>query len=130
MWTFLDMLLLSVFFIICPLLISLYNIAVLIVIRRFFLINVVVKICKLLSKLDLPTLRKGSCLQGQLFNSNVGLKKKHMIIRTAMLYNEINSGQIVTLKKVYDRNVVNKYGLYLLLGVIIYNLIDYIYIYI
>ena len=32
----------------------------------------------------------------------------------------------VTLKKVYDRNVVNKYGLYLLLGVIIYNLIDYI----
>ena len=30
---------------------------------------------------------------------------------------------------VYDRNVVNKYGLYLLLGVIIYNLIDYIYIY-
>ena len=29
----------------------------------------------------------------------------------------------VTLKKVYDRNVVNKY---LLLGVIIYNLIDYI----
>ena len=35
----------------------------------------------------------------------------------------------VTLKKVYDRNVVNKYGLHLLLGVIIYNLIDYIYIY-
>ena len=34
-----------------------------------------------------------------------------------------------SLKKVYDRNVVNKYGLYLLLGVIIYNLIDYIYIY-
>ena len=33
----------------------------------------------------------------------------------------------VTLKKVYDRNVVNKY---LLLGVIIYYLIDYIYIYI
>ena len=32
----------------------------------------------------------------------------------------------VTLKKVYDRNVVNKY---LLLGVIIYYLIDYIYIY-
>ena len=32
----------------------------------------------------------------------------------------------VTLKKVYDRNVVSKYGLYLLLGVIIYNLIDYI----
>ena len=36
----------------------------------------------------------------------------------------------VTLKKVYDRNVVNKYGLYLLLGVIIYNLIDYVRIYI
>ena len=36
----------------------------------------------------------------------------------------------VTLKKVYDRNVVNKYGLYLLLGVVIYNLIDHIYIYI
>ena len=38
----------------------------------------------------------------------------------------------VTLKKVYDQNVVNKYALYLLLGVIIYNLIDliyYIYIY-
>ena len=34
----------------------------------------------------------------------------------------------VTLKKVYDRNVVNKYGLYSLLGVMIYNLIDYIYI--
>ena len=32
----------------------------------------------------------------------------------------------VTLKKVYDRNVVNKY---LLLAVIIYYLIDYIYIY-
>ena len=31
----------------------------------------------------------------------------------------------ITLKKVYDRNVVNKY---LLLGVIIYYLIDYIYI--
>ena len=31
----------------------------------------------------------------------------------------------VTLKNVYDRNIVNKYGLYLLLGVIIYNLIDY-----
>ena len=36
----------------------------------------------------------------------------------------------VTLKKVYDRKVENKYGLYLLLGVIIYNLIDYVYIYI
>ena len=36
----------------------------------------------------------------------------------------------VNLKKVYDRNVVNKYGLYLLLGVVIYNLIDYMYIYI
>ena len=35
MWTFLDMLLLCVFFIICPLLISLYNIAVLIIICRF-----------------------------------------------------------------------------------------------
>ena len=34
----------------------------------------------------------------------------------------------VTLKKVSDRNVVNKYGLYSLLGVIIHNLIDYIYI--
>ena len=32
----------------------------------------------------------------------------------------------VTLKKVYDRNVMNKYGLYSLLGVIIYNLVDYI----
>ena len=31
----------------------------------------------------------------------------------------------VTLKD-YDRSVVNKYGLYLLLGVIIYNLVDYI----
>ena len=28
--------------------------------------------------------------------------------------------------KVYDRNVVNKYRLYLLHGVIIFNLIDYI----
>ena len=36
-----------------------YNIAVLIIICRF-LINVVVRICKPLSKLDLPTLRKGS----------------------------------------------------------------------
>ena len=35
----------------------------------------------------------------------------------------------VTLKKVYDRNVVNKYRIYLLLGVITFNLIDYIYIY-
>ena len=35
----------------------------------------------------------------------------------------------VTLKKVYVRKVVNKYGLYLLLGAMIYNLIDYIYIY-
>ena len=33
----------------------------------------------------------------------------------------------VTLKKVYDRNVGNKYRIYLLLGVIIFNLIDYIY---
>ena len=33
----------------------------------------------------------------------------------------------VTLKKVYDRNVVNKY---LLLGVIIYYLIDYMYIHV
>ena len=31
-----------------------------------------------------------------------------------------------SLKKVYDRNVVNKYGLYSLLGAIIYNLVDYI----
>ena len=36
----------------------------------------------------------------------------------------------VTLKKVYERNVVNKYGLYLLLGDIINNLIDYVYKYI
>ena len=35
----------------------------------------------------------------------------------------------VTLKKVYDRKVVIKYRLYLLLGVVIFNLIDYIYIY-
>ena len=28
--------------------------------------------------------------------------------------------------KVYDRNVVNKYRIYFLLGVIIYNLIDFI----
>ena len=34
MWTFHDMLLLSVFVIICPLLISLYNIAVLIIVCR------------------------------------------------------------------------------------------------
>ena len=31
-----------------------------------------------------------------------------------------------TLKKVYDRNVVNKYKICLLLGVIIFNIIDYI----
>ena len=31
---------------------------------------------------------------------------------------------------VYDRNVVNEHRLYLLLGVIIFNLIDYVYIYI
>ena len=36
----------------------------------------------------------------------------------------------VTLKKVYDRNVVNKYRIYLLLGVVIFNIIDYVYIYI
>ena len=36
----------------------------------------------------------------------------------------------VTLKKVYDRNVVNKYRLYLILGVMIFSIIDYIYIYI
>ena len=35
----------------------------------------------------------------------------------------------VTLKMVYDQNVVNKYRLYLLLGVIIFDLIDYAYIY-
>ena len=34
----------------------------------------------------------------------------------------------VTLKKVYDRTVVNKYRSYLLLGVIIFNLIDHTYI--
>ena len=33
---------------------------------------------------------------------------------------------LVTLKKVYDRNVVNKYWKYFLLGVITFNLIDYI----
>ena len=33
-------------------------------------------------------------------------------------------------KKVYDRNIVNKYRIYLLLGAIILNLIDYIYIHI
>ena len=32
----------------------------------------------------------------------------------------------VSMKKVYDRNVVNKYRLYLLIGVIIFNIIDYI----
>ena len=61
MWTFiLDMLQLCFFFFLhnCPLLIPLYNTAVLIIICRF-LINVV-KLCKLLSKLDLQTLRKGS----------------------------------------------------------------------
>ena len=31
-----------------------------------------------------------------------------------------------TLTKDYDRNVMNKYRLYLLLGAIIFNLIDYI----
>ena len=36
----------------------------------------------------------------------------------------------VSLKKDYDRNVVSKYRMYLLLGVITFNLIDYIYIYI
>ena len=36
----------------------------------------------------------------------------------------------VTLKKVYDRNVENKYRLCLLLCDIIFNLIDYMYIYI
>ena len=35
---------------------------------------------------------------------------------------------IFTLKKVYDRNIVNKYRLYLLLDIIIFYLIDYIYI--
>ena len=36
----------------------------------------------------------------------------------------------VTLKKVYDRNVVIKHRIFLLLGVIIFNIIDYmIYIY-
>ena len=53
--------------------------------------------------------------------------------------NRINCGQswkeyyiyiiCVTLKNVYDRNVVNKYRIYYLLGVITLNLIDYIYIY-
>ena len=32
-------------------------------------------------------------------------------------------------KSVNDRKIVNKYRLYLLLGVMIFNLIDYIYIY-
>ena len=48
-------------------------------------------------------------------------------------YYEIKSSALplfVTLKKVYDRNVVDKYRLYLLLGVIIFNLIDYVYIYV
>ena len=34
----------------------------------------------------------------------------------------------VALKKVYDRNAVNKYRIYLLLDVIIFNLIDYVYV--
>ena len=33
------------------------------------------------------------------------------------------------MEKVYDRNVVNKYRLYLFLGIIIHNLIDFVYIY-
>ena len=36
----------------------------------------------------------------------------------------------VTLKKVYDRKVVNIYRIYFLLGAITISLIDYIYIYI
>ena len=36
----------------------------------------------------------------------------------------------VTFKKVYDRNVVNKYIIYLLLGAMSFNLIDYIYMYV
>ena len=43
------------------------------------------------------------------------------------IYVYIHNEMLVILKKVYDRNVVNKYGLYSLLGVIIYNLIDCIY---
>ena len=53
-----------------------------------------------------------------------------LFIYINMSYIYIELPLFVTLKKVYDRNVVNKYGLYSLLGVIIYNLIDYIYIYI
>ena len=34
----------------------------------------------------------------------------------------------VTLKTVNDRNVMNKYRIYLLLGVMTFNRIDYIYI--
>ena len=81
------------------------------------------------------------------------IQKRHILMRTAVLCNGINSGQLcrknktlyiyiyiyiyivfytlfVTFKKVYDRNVVNKYGLYSLLCAIIYNLVDYIYIYV
>ena len=49
---------------------------------------------------------------------------RNTLICTTYIYIYI---YVVTLKNVYDRNVVNKYGLYLLLGVIIYYLIDYIY---
>ena len=62
-----------------------YNTAVLIKICRF-LINVV-KFTQTLTKLDLPTLRKG-------VNLTTLIQKRHILMRTAVLCNGINSGQL------------------------------------
>ena len=52
----------------------------------FFLINVVVKICKPLSKLDIPTLRKGSIEERTNILTTTFMKKtRHIIIGTAIL---------------------------------------------
>ena len=99
------MLLLSIFFILhyCPLLIPLYNAAVLINACRF-LTNVANQ-CKPLSKFDLPAHRRGSKVkavkrrkvqfrQGSHTLTTL-IQRRHVLMITAVLHNGINSGQFV-----------------------------------
>ena len=89
-----------VFIFIYPLLISLYNIAVLIIICRF-LIKVVAIICKSkynihINKIKIKQIKYPS--ECQIFNLF------RCVIRTAILYNEINSGQFMKNTTIHIHN--------------------------
>ena len=71
------------------------------------------------------------------FDNNVD-SKQHVIIRTAILYNEINSGLITKktlyiymyVRRVYARNVVNVIRFYYVLCLILFCFVVDLYIYI